>query len=457
MTAGQPTLRWTALKFRASVGANKHTEAAPHLSDRPRRRLSVDLICREPPFSGLGGSTSYLAALFQGLDANGIGMRVHVTAGLRDSKRPFFVLQSGIPRGVEYIAPGYLRIGRLYLRTNSLRGWLDAGVEFLDRAIGSRLGLVETFAERRRKRRPDAFRAWDTGLADAAETAYIARVERASDGAAVGVNYAFLCQGFGGSEDCSKKRFVIMHDLLSRRQAQIQRIGEALDASPITFEQEIALLQRADLVVAIQPDEAALLEAVTHGKTILSIPHMAAPVRSRTAQKAGRVLFVGTQILPNLDGMRLFLTTVWPTVVARLPHAQVHVCGTACRPLRSEFPDVPGVVFRGVVPDLTEEYGAAEACIVPLRVGTGMKIKLVEALAHGRACVATETGVLGIRKLVEDAVTVAPIGDAFAAELVAILEDADRRRRMEQAGLQVVAEHFSVEQRIRPLAEWISG
>ncbi len=117
-------------------------------------------------------------------------------------------------------------------------------------------------------------------------------------------------------------------------------------------------------------------------------------VHDAAEQVPGRCLFVGSHIDHNVHGIRWFLQEVWPLVQRQKPQSILHICGTVCQSLSDVFPNVRLV---GQVEDINREYGAAEVCLIPLIVGSGLKIKLVEALSHGRASVSTSVGVQGVR------------------------------------------------------------
>jgi glycosyltransferase involved in cell wall biosynthesis len=400
---------------------------------------------------------TYLSALFSALEGHGIRLHVHVTVGLRGSKKPYFKL-SHLPANVTvYTVPGYIRIGRWFVQLSPISNWIDGAIEALNRKFGSRIAIVAGIARRRRLLRPNIFKPWDIGPAEGKEAAYIEKEIRQSDAAAVGLNYAFLCPAVGRCPPGRGKVFVVAHEVLSARQGQILAAGISPDTAPITLRDELDFLGLAHLVVAIHFEDQKELQRLLPSKNIVCVPHVTPTIRSNANQIPGRVMFVGGGNLPNIDGMRNFLSRIWPRLRSRLPTAELHICGMVCRPLEVEFGQVPGVVFRGAVPDLSVEYGAAELCIAPLRIGAGLKIKLIEALANGRACISTPVGVLGVEKIMEKTVEIASNDEEFADKMFHILTHPRVRQCMEIAGHRVVSEVFLPENGIKPLADWICG
>ena len=130
----------------------------------------------------------------------------------------------------------------------------------------------------------------------------------------------------------------------------------------------------------------------------------------------------------------------------------LHVCGTVCSKIDEIFQNVQ---LSGRVEHIEAEYAAAEVCLIPLVVGSGLKIKLVEALSHGRACVATSVGVQGVQELREKAVLVADTPCDFARAVISVLTNADKRRAMETEARRYVIETLSPEKVYQPLVERI--
>ncbi|MBL8991015.1 MAG: glycosyltransferase family 4 protein, partial [Phycisphaerae bacterium] len=104
----------------------------------------------------------------------------------------------------------------------------------------------------------------------------------------------------------------------------------------------------------------------------------------------GVVLTVGTWSWPpNADGLRWFLERCWPDLRRARPDIRLRVAGAPpSGRLGRLCASAPNVEMVGFVDDLRAEYAAAAVCVAPIRFGAGTKIKLLEALAHGRATVA---------------------------------------------------------------------
>ena len=153
----------------------------------------------------------------------------------------------------------------------------------------------------------------------------------------------------------------------------------------------------------VNAGEAAQLErrAGTAPGRIRSVPPLVKVANSTVRQYGGapEFVFLGLLSLPhNDDGLQSFLRTAWPLVLARLPDAHLSVIGrdasSALLELTAHFGN--SVTVEGFIPDLGEALDRAAALVNPLRFGSGIKLKVFEALARSLPVVSTEVGAEGI-------------------------------------------------------------
>ncbi len=129
-------------------------------------------------------------------------------------------------------------------------------------------------------------------------------------------------------------------------------------------------------------------------------PLLATPASAdRRYRGAPEFVFLGLLSLPhNDDGLRWFLRTVWPIVLTQLPDARVRVIGRDAGhevlALAAELTD--SVSVDGYVADLGDALGQAAALLNPLRFGSGIKLKVIEALGRALPVVSTPVGAEGI-------------------------------------------------------------
>jgi polysaccharide biosynthesis protein PslH len=191
---------------------------------------------------------------------------------------------------------------------------------------------------------------------------------------------------------------------------------------------ELAAWRRADLVVAVTEDDRRAIRAEAPSLEVGVVPDGADHLcRSRRPAKAASatILFVGNFAYePNVDAARLLCETIFPLVRREVPHARLQLAGNAPpRDLAAR-----GVSFTGRVARLEPYYDRATVVACPLRIGGGIKVKMLEALTRGRAIVSTSIGVQGLEAA---PVLVRDDAQEFARALVHLLREERARTDLE--------------------------
>lgn len=268
------------------------------------------------------------------------------------------------------------------------------------------------------------------------------RAKRPARSVAVIADYMFQAEGLADAGAPPLPSAIVMHDLFHAR-AGTSRTGQRIDSvAQVDRAHEIALLRRADAVIAIQETEARFVAEAVAGVEAILTPMAAEPVAAAAGGEDDRLLFVGSNTAPNVVGLEWFFDTVWPLVRAARPDARLAVAGTVARAFGGRTTPA-GVALLGLVDDLAPLYARAGIVISPLTFGSGLKIKLVEALAAGKAIVATGITMQGVEAACDGAVIVADEPDAFARAIVELAGDAGRRAAYAEAALGVARTHFS--------------
>jgi glycosyltransferase involved in cell wall biosynthesis len=140
-------------------------------------------------------------------------------------------------------------------------------------------------------------------------------------------------------------------------------------------------------------------------------------------------------------------------VLSARPNAKLDIAGTVSRAFSGDWP--PGVRFLGLVPDLDPLYEAAGVVISPLTFGSGLKIKLIEALAKGKAIVATSVTLHGVENECRDGVCVADDPASFANSIVRLLGNDEARHDLASRALETARQHFSAAQCYAGFTEWL--
>jgi glycosyltransferase involved in cell wall biosynthesis len=150
---------------------------------------------------------------------------------------------------------------------------------------------------------------------------------------------------------------------------------------------------------------------------------------------AGRVAFVGaTHTFPNRDAVEYLLSEIWPKIRRAQHAASLSLIGGGPAPDGAHHALAPGVTALGHVPDVRPHLAAASCCVVPLRIGGGTRLKILDAWAMGRAVVSTPIGCEGLRAVDGENILIRDEAGAFADAVVQVLEDSELRSQLESNG-----------------------
>lgn len=201
-------------------------------------------------------------------------------------------------------------------------------------------------------------------------------------------------------------------------------------------------LQR--VFVCSEPDRTALAEALP-GVPVERLPNRyCGPLEQLPQRQSGRLLFVGSMgYTPNQDGVLWFAEAILPLIRRQCGRPlRLHVVGPMMPNwLTARLRALPDVVLDGYVEDLTSAYGEAELVVCPVRAGGGTRIKILEAVAMGRAVVTTSVGREGL-DFAADEMAVADDAESFANAVTALLDDPERRLRLVQRAEVRLQRHY---------------
>lgn len=421
-------------RLRRLAGARAPSAPAVDPADLP-------IISRQRLSGATNGSSAYLLAIAGAAREAGFRPRLIQPSPLIFGRTPVYRLKPETRVFESIRIRGALRLGSWVLATQpavylaALRGIVSR--------LARRAGIGAAWA--RDRKAPYAVGApWLP-----ADRLFVARLARPGTRVAL-ADYAFQAEGLPYLLAPAARGAIVMHDLFHARRAGFTDSADSvteLDAAT-----EIDLLGRADAVVAIQADEIAFLHAHVPRTAALLAPMPAAPVAQAQPGEDDTLLFVGSNSAPNLLGLQWFFAEVWPIVRDRCPRLRLDVAGTVGAAMGAP---PPGVRYLGLVRDLAPLYADAGIVISPLRQGSGLKIKLVEALAHGKACVVTGTTLQGVEFLEEGAVVRADHAALFAAALVRLSGDPAERLRLANAALEAARARFGRAACFNGFQDWL--
>ncbi len=196
-----------------------------------------------------------------------------------------------------------------------------------------------------------------------------------------------------------------------------------------------------DLVVTVSAEDAALLPVpaavVTNGVDTARFQPTSVP-------DSGRVVFTGAlHTSPNRDGILWFASEVWPAVRARVPDAKLEIVGSRPPADVLALGRLDGVEVKPDVPDVAPFLASARVAVVPLRIGSGSRLKALEAMASGRPVVGTSVGLGGLELEPGRDALIADEPDALAEQVTRCLTDSELAVSLGAAGRRLVEDRYS--------------
>ena len=212
--------------------------------------------------------------------------------------------------------------------------------------------------------------------------------------------------------------------------------------------QEIALLKSFDTVVTFSHDDSAVLRPLLNGVTIDTSPFPLPPDVEVSHDKPtpfnGTFCFVASEPhFPNQDALAWLLEEIWPKISAALPSAKLNIVGDWSEKTRSRLAG-PKVNFTGFVPDLSPVLKGSVQ-LVPLRIGSGIRVKILVALALGAPVVTTRIGGEGLMGIDDKEMLVRDTADDFAAAAIELTRQPALWQSMCLAGRDAVLKNYSPE------------
>jgi glycosyltransferase involved in cell wall biosynthesis len=163
-----------------------------------------------------------------------------------------------------------------------------------------------------------------------------------------------------------------------------------------------------------------------------------------TESVPGRIVFVGpTYGHPNRDAVEFLLQEIWPTVHAADRAATLQLIGRNAPAEGAQYGAEPGVTRLGYVPDIRPPLAEARCCVVPIRIGGGTRLKILDAWAMGKAVVSTSIGCEGLDVADGENILVRDTPDAFADAILQVLSDARLRARLERNARRTALQAYS--------------
>jgi sugar transferase (PEP-CTERM/EpsH1 system associated) len=204
-------------------------------------------------------------------------------------------------------------------------------------------------------------------------------------------------------------------------------------------------LQLADSVLTVSENDRVVFTQYVDPSRISVIPTGVDTEYFRPAscpERPGTTVFTGSMDwMPNEDGVLYYVEKIFPLIQRELPEASFWVVGRQ-PPRRIQALASGSVAVTGTVEDIRPYLGDAAVCVVPLRSGSGTRIKIFEAMAMGKAVVSTPLGAEGLPVRHGDNIVLAEDSANFARQVIELLRDPQKRERLGRAARKLVEENY---------------
>jgi sugar transferase (PEP-CTERM/EpsH1 system associated) len=214
---------------------------------------------------------------------------------------------------------------------------------------------------------------------------------------------------------------------------------------------EHELVSRFAHTIVTTPREAALLDELDEFTRRARLRVITNGVDLDYLQPAGqppnpsppRLVFTGAMdYYANVEGVRYFVEEIFPLIRARAPQAEFFIIGGKPSDEVKRLGLQDGVTVTGFVEDVRPYLSAATACVAPLRIARGVQNKVLEAMAAGKAIIATPEAAAGLRAVDGEHLRVAGDPQSFAEAVVGVIQDEGQREILgNQARAFVETEH----------------
>jgi polysaccharide biosynthesis protein PslH len=212
-----------------------------------------------------------------------------------------------------------------------------------------------------------------------------------------------------------------------------------------TLKWERLFWKRAKVCVTLTVDDQIAMKKLESSIRVKMIPDGADHLRRNDAPKlsekavnhtarakGSNILFVGNLAYePNIDAALYFSNIIFPLVLQTVPNAKLYIVGDHPPPQILSLRSSGRIEVTGYVDSVIPYYEMADAVVCPLRIGGGVKVKVLEALKAGKAIVSTSIGAQGLNHNGRQTIAIADDAPHFAQGVARLLNDPVQRLKQE--------------------------
>ncbi|CAN5541274.1 glycosyltransferase family 4 protein [soil metagenome] len=201
---------------------------------------------------------------------------------------------------------------------------------------------------------------------------------------------------------------------------------------------------RVALNVTVSDQDGAELLRLAPGSRVEVIPNGVDTARfqPRRGSEDGIAFVGGANWFPNTDALDFFTSEILPLIRAGGANPRVRWIGRSSPAQQAHFASKAGIELTGYVDDWRPFVADAACYVVPLRVGGGTRLKILDAWAMGKAVVSTSVGCEGLEARDGDNILIRDTPEAFAQAVGVVLRDTALRSRLGESARRTVEQHY---------------
>jgi polysaccharide biosynthesis protein PslH len=211
---------------------------------------------------------------------------------------------------------------------------------------------------------------------------------------------------------------------------------------------EVEACSQATWVMCCSRHDSEIFQTLCPGTRAVVVPNIVDVSSYRPAGDVEEPVLIyqgGMDWYPNRDAVEYLVFEILPILRGLVPHFRVIVAGRNPSPeFRQRFANIAEVSFTGTVSDMRPHIAKAAVSVVPLRIGSGTRLKILEAGAMGKPTVSTTLGAEGLELTDGSDILIADQPQAFAEAVAGLLSDPARRRSLGHAVRRRVEQHYSM-------------
>lgn len=214
--------------------------------------------------------------------------------------------------------------------------------------------------------------------------------------------------------------------------------------SGLLKKEEQRLYSSMDGIISITSIDEKIFNTEFDPKQTITIPYTQPEVKAKNTYTSADIFHLGSMNWePNIEAVRVLTSEIFPKIRESLPTVSLKIAGSHMN--IKEFDDPHnGIKAIGFIEDLETWYQTEGIFVSPIQSGSGVRIKILEAMNHGIPVITTKAGALGISE--EGQMIIADSNEEIIEKAIALASDKSLRRELGHKAAQFIRDHYSVAQ-----------